>query len=271
MADARRAATDRKAGQGALFGADPEPAAASGGGNGIDERHAWDERTRLTNEHEVLGFYLSGHPLESKEGLFRMLSDCSSSDLADRAPGSQVALAGLLVNVSERITRKGKKMASFRLEDLDGGVDGTVFPRTYEEFADSLVADTIVYCRGKLEENSLGDNPTEVRLLLDQVMTIEDALKNFRGSLVIHLDQTDAVLLPQLKTVVEQHGGGSPLYLEVAGSDGKKRRVRAGDGNKVTISAELAQDIDKVLGKGRAALARQGGGRPGGGGGRRRY
>ncbi|MDF1797589.1 MAG: DNA polymerase III subunit alpha [Planctomycetota bacterium] len=271
VADANRAATDRKAGQGALFGADPEPAAASGGSNGIDERHAWDERTRLTNEHEVLGFYLSGHPLESKEGLFRMLSDCSSADLADRAPGSQVAIAGLLVNVSERITRKGKKMASFRLEDLDGGIDGTVFPRTYEEYASSLVEDTIVYCRGKLEENQIGDDrPTEVRMLLDQVMTIEDALKNFRGSLVIHLDQTDAVLLPQLKSVVEQHVGASPLYLEVAGSDGKKRRVRAGDDNKVTISAELAQDIDKVLGKGRAALARQGGGRPGGGG-RRRY
>jgi DNA polymerase III subunit alpha len=259
IADASRAAKDRKAGQGALFGGDPEPA-KGGSDAGIDLSRAWDERTRLTAEHEVLGFYLSGHPLESKEGLFRMLSSCSTKDLAEREPGAPVVLAGLLVKVNQKVTKKGHKMADFRLEDLDGGVDGTVFPRTFEKFAEALVEDTIVVIRGKLEERITGDDsPAEVRILLDEVLTVEAALTRFEGSLVINLDPADAVLLPKLKSLVDGHPGERPLYLEVQGRDGQKRRVRAMD-TRVGISAELASDIDHLLGKGRAHLARQGGG-----------
>jgi len=262
MADASRAAKDRKAGQGALFGGDPEPEEASAD-SAVDQRYAWEERARLTAEHEVLGFYLSGHPLESKEGLFRMLSSCSTKDLGDREPGSAVVIAGLLVKVNQKVTKKGHKMADFRLEDLDGGVDGTVFPRTFEKFSESLVEDTIVIVKGKLEERITMDDsaPAEVRILLDEVLTVEGALKRFEGSLVIRLEPMDAVLLPQLKGIVDNHIGQRPLYLEVAGRDGKTRRVRAGTESRVGISAELATDIDHLLGKGRTHLARQGGGR----------
>ena len=261
LADASRAAADRKAGQGALFGADPEPEQAAES-SAVDKRCAWEERARLTAEHEVLGFYLSGHPLESKEGLFRMLSSCSTEDLPNREPGAAVVLAGLLVKVNQKVTKKGHKMADFRLEDLDGGVDGTVFPRTFEKYADSLVEDTIVIVRGKLEERTTGDeSPAEVRILLDEVLTIEDALKRFEGSLVIRLDPTDAMLLPRLKSIVDQHVGERPLYLEVKEKGGSTRRVRAATENRVQISADLAMEIDELLGKGRTHLARQGGGR----------
>ena len=271
IADANRSAKDRKSGQGALFGGEPEPAAASTN-TGIDPAKAWDERTRLTHEHEVLGFYLSGHPLEAKEGLFRMLSSCSSKELGERPAGAQVVLAGLLIKVNKKVTKKGHKMADFRLEDLDGGVDGTVFPRTYEKYEEALVEDTIVVIRGKLEERITGDDsPAETRILLDEVLTVEEALTRFEGSLVITLDPTDAVLLPQLKGLVDRFPGERPLYLEVAGRDGKKRRVRASADTRVGISAELATEIDHLLGKGRAHLARQGGGAPRAPRGGRRY
>ncbi|MBC8451122.1 MAG: DNA polymerase III subunit alpha, partial [Planctomycetes bacterium] len=261
LADASRAAADRKAGQGALFGSDPEPDGAAES-SAVDPRHAWEERARLTAEHEVLGFYLSGHPLESKEGLFRMLSSCSTADLPNREPGSAVVIAGLLIKVNQKITKKGDKMADFRIEDLDGGVDGTVFPRTFKKFAESLVEDTIVIVRGKLEERITGDDsPAEVRILLDEIMTVEDALKRFEGSLVIRLDPTDAVYLTRLKGIVDQHAGSRPLYLEVSGQDGRTRRVRASPDGRVGISAELAWEIDELLGKGRTHLARPGGGR----------
>lgn len=259
MADASRSAADRRSGQGGLFGAAPEAAEPENPDDSINDAKAWDERAVLTAEHSVLGFYLSGHPLEEKEGLFRMLSSCSTNELDKREPGSPVVIAGLLIKVGKKVTKKGHKMADFRLEDLDGGVDGTVFPKTFEKFEEALVPDTIVVCRGKLEERITGDDsPAEVRMLLDEVMTVEDALGRFEGSLVIGLEPMDLPLLPKLKALIDKHPGERPLYLRVTGRDGKKRRIRTNSNSNVAISAELAQEIDHILGKGRAHLARQG-------------
>ena len=259
MADATRSAADRRSGQGGLFGAAPEAAEPENPDDSINDAKAWDERAVLTAEHSVLGFYLSGHPLEEKEGLFRMLSSCSTNELDKREPGSPVVIAGLLIKVGKKVTKKGHKMADFRLEDLDGGVDGTVFPKTFEKFEEALVPDTIVVCRGKLEERITGDDsPAEVRMLLDEVMTVEDALGRFEGSLVIGLEPMDLPLLPKLKALIDKHPGERPLYLRVTGRDGKKRRIRTNSNSNVAISAELAQEIDHILGKGRAHLARQG-------------
>ena len=188
-----------------------------------------------------------------------MLSSCSTNELDKREPGSPVVIAGLLIKVGKKVTKKGHKMADFRLEDLDGGVDGTVFPKTFEKFEEALVPDTIVVCRGKLEERITGDDsPAEVRMLLDEVMTVEDALGRFEGSLVIGLEPMDLPLLPKLKALIDKHPGERPLYLRVTGRDGKKRRIRTNSNSNVAISAELAQEIDHILGKGRAHLARQG-------------
>ncbi|MDG2142035.1 MAG: DNA polymerase III subunit alpha [Planctomycetota bacterium] len=259
MADASRSAADRRSGQGGLFGAAPEAAEPENPDDSINDAKAWDERAVLTAEHSVLGFYLSGHPLEEKEGLFRMLSSCSTNELDKREPGSPVVIAVLLIKVGKKVTKKGHKMADFRLEDLDGGVDGTVFPKTFEKFEEALVPDTIVVCRGKLEERITGDDsPAEVRMLLDEVMTVEDALGRFEGSLVIGLEPMDLPLLPKLKALIDKHPGERPLYLRVTGRDGKKRRIRTNSNSNVAISAELAQEIDHILGKGRAHLARQG-------------
>ena len=259
MADATRGAADRRSGQGGLFGAGPTTTVPENPDDSINDAKAWDERAVLTAEHSVLGFYLSGHPLEEKEGLFRMLSSCSTNDLDKREPGSPVVIAGLLIKVGKKVTKKGHKMADFRLEDLDGGIDGTVFPKTFEKFEEALVPDTIVVCRGKLEERITGDDsPAEVRMLLDEVMTVEDALGRFEGSLVIGLEPMDLPLLPKLKALIDKHPGERPLYLRVTGRDGKKRRIRTNSDSNVAISAELAQEIDHILGKGRAHLARQG-------------
>ena len=253
MAEGVRVANDRKAGQGSLFG--DGDAAAAAPGDGIDAARAFTRADTLKAEYEALGFYLSGHPLEDRAGLFALLSSTNTRDLQALPGGSEVSLGGLIVAFRESTTKTGKKMARFRLEDLQGGVNMTCFPRTYERYKPLLVEDSVVICRGKLEERVEGE-ATSVGVLLDDVLAPEDALQGFRGGLIIHLRPGDDALVPRISELVRTHRGSSRLFFEIQGQDGRLRRVRSSERHSVRISTELARGIEGILGSGRTRLAR---------------
>jgi DNA polymerase-3 subunit alpha len=255
MADGARAASDRKAGQASLFGGAPEPTEADAAATEcIDPSKAFDRQQALRAEYEVLGFYLSGHPLEERAGLFRMLSTTTSVEIGARGAGTQIVLAGLILGKSETVVKKGRsagqKMARFQLEDLEGSVSVTVFPRTYEQYRDRIEDGAVVVCVGKADES---DEPA---MLLDEVLDIEEAISRFEGGLMIRVDPDDEGQLPELRAILGRHKGGRPLFLQVRGRDGRSRRVRAGKDAGVAISAELATEVDRLLGVGRVSLAR---------------
>ncbi len=255
FADGVRAAADRKSGQGDLFGmmaaAEPEAAVS----DGIDDRKAFSKSDTLKAEFDVLGFYLSGHPLEERAGLIAMLSSGGTDQLADMPGGTMVSLAGMVMGYSENLVKSGRyagqKMARFRLEDLKGSVNVTVFPRTFAECREALEEGAVLVARGKLEENS-----EEPGVLLEEVLTIEEALSRFEGGLMIHVTPEDAGVLPRLEAALRSHPGKQPVYFQVTGSDGNSRRIRAGNEWSVAISNDLATQVDELLGKGRVRMAR---------------
>jgi DNA polymerase-3 subunit alpha len=256
IAEGTRAADDRRSGQGALFGlaeqeaiqAPPPPAAA---------RAAWSRAETLRAEREVLGFYLSGHPLEEKAGLFGILSTASTRDLERMAGGAEVTIGGLIVGLRETLTKAGKRMARFRLEDLAGGVQVTCFPKSYEQYKTLLAEDAVVLVRAKIEErDDATTGGATVALLLEEVLDLETALLGFRGALVVRLGPGDEEKLPALAGLLGQHRGACRLFLEIEGQDGRLRRVRAGEEHRVRIGPALAQGLEALLGRGRLKLAR---------------
>jgi DNA polymerase-3 subunit alpha len=253
MVEGVRAANDRKAGQGSLFGAEE---GAGSAGDGIDPARAFARAETLKAEYEALGFYLSGHPLEDRAGLFALLSSTNTRDLQSLPGGSEVTLGGLIVGLKESTTKTGKKMARFRLEDMQGGVNVTCFPRVYERGKPLIVEDSVVICRGRLEERSGEDSTSSVGLLLDHVLLLEDALQSFTGGLIVHLLPSDDALLPRISELVRAHRGASRLFFEIEGLDGHVRRVRSSERHSVRISTELARGIEGILGSGRTKLAR---------------
>jgi DNA polymerase-3 subunit alpha len=256
LSDGAQRAADRKSGQGSLFGAaepeaptirpTPKPAAAA---------PAWNRADTLRAEFEVLGFYLTGHPLEDRAGLLALLSSARIDRLDEVPGGSEVIVAGLVLGKSEALVKTGKlagkRMARFRLEDLSGHVPVTVFPRTWEECGKKIEDGAVLVLRAKLEERA-----EEPALLLEEAWTLDEALARFAGCVVVKVGTQDAEVLPNLRAVIEKHRGKSPLYLQVTGEDGATRRVRAGSGLGVSISEGFAREIDAVLGKGRVSVAR---------------
>jgi DNA polymerase-3 subunit alpha len=154
-----RAARDRDSGQVGLFGAflpedHPEPS--------LPKANDWTGKEKLVFEKEMLGFYVTGHPLDSYEEKICELATYDSSRLEDLEKGTEVALCGILTGIQRRRNREGKPWASMVIEDRLGTIDGMVFTTFYEALAPCLEEDQAVLIRGSaLPEEG---NPTKVSI-----------------------------------------------------------------------------------------------------------
>lgn len=254
LIDGARAAADRKSGQASMFEVFEEAAAVSQVAP-IDDTKALSEADTLRAEREVLGFYLSGHPLEENAGLLSLLSSTSTTRLGTLGSGAEVTLAGLVVSLSTTVVKTGnyagQKMARFQLEDLEGSVQVTVFPRTFEQVKDRLAEDSIVVVQAKLEDR--GEQPA---LILEELLPVEAAVARFRGALVIGVDGRDEQKLAELANLVRGMKGTSPLFLDVEGQDGRLRRVRCPKELSVKLEPSFLREVESLLGPGRVRLAR---------------
>ncbi|MEO0653044.1 MAG: OB-fold nucleic acid binding domain-containing protein, partial [Planctomycetota bacterium] len=153
-------------------------------------------------------------------------------------------------NIVKNGRMAGQRMARFQLEDLEGNVNVTVFPRTLEAVKERLEDDVIVVVQATAEDRGEG-----MALVLEELLTVEDAIGRFEGALVIKLDPADEQRLPDLKSLLTERSGGNALYFDVEGGDGRTRRVRA-PRNNVALDPDLIRELDTLLEPGRCSLAR---------------
>ena len=257
LKDASAAAADRRAAKRrcSTHSAARTPAGPEQKNDGIDDSKALSKGDTLALEFEVLGFYLSGHPLEEQAGLVSLLSSSPIPELAGLEGGTEVRLAGLVLQKSELVVKSGRmagqKMCRLRLEDLHGSIPVTVFPRTYAECKDMIEDGAVLFVQAKLEDS--GEEPA---LILEAALPIHKALSLFQGGLSIALSSEDEGLLERLQGTVGRHRGERQLFFQVTGRDGHTRRVQAGRDYRVAISEELVQEMDELLGAGRIGLVR---------------
>ena len=150
----QRASRDRATGQHGLFASFQQKAESAH--DELPEVPQWPERDKLAGEKEILGFYVTGHPLNAYEEKIAELSTEDSSKLEGLEQGTDVALCGLLTSIARKRNREGRPWAAAVLEDLKGSVDLLVFSNAYEELSPLLVDDQAVLLRGsvRVDENS---------------------------------------------------------------------------------------------------------------------
>jgi DNA polymerase III subunit alpha len=135
-------------GQDSLFGSGPQSAATFEVPVPAGE---WAKATLLAFEREMLGLYVSDHPLLGREAALEQLTECSVGQLLASADGRIATVAGILSGVRRRVTRQGAAWASATLEDLGGAVEVLIFPATYQRCATLLADDALVLVRGRLD------------------------------------------------------------------------------------------------------------------------
>lgn len=167
----RSLSADRSAGQNMLFGGGDDAAAASAGGGThlpLPEVKPWDQLTRLAEEKETLGFFVSGHPLDGLASTIAEFCTATTNRLADMSEGASVILAGVVNRVRPVVTKTGNKMAMSTLTDKHGTVEAVVFSEAFAKYGGDLQVDRIVAVVGTLEKGR-----GEPQIVVDQVIPAE--------------------------------------------------------------------------------------------------
>ena len=211
----------------------------------IDE---WDKQTLLGHERDMLGLYVSDHPLLGLEHVLSAGTDCTIGQLMldeERPDGATVTVSGLITSVQRKITKRGDAWAMVSLEDLEGAVDVLLFPSAYQLASTLLQEDAIITVRGRLSRQK--DQPE----LHGQEITVPDLTEGPAGPVVISLPSTRCTgpVVEQLRDVLGTHPGVTEVRLRLLTRDATKL-MRLDDRLRVTPSPALFADLKQLLGPG---------------------
>ena len=206
----------------------------------------WEKSVLLNFEREMLGLYVSDHPLFGLEHVLSAAADRSISALSEEgvvADGQVVTLAGILSGVQRRITKQGRSWASATLEDLDGAVEVLFFPQSYQTVSHVLAEDLVVTVKGRV--NRRDDVPT----IYAQELTLPDLETENTGPVIVSLPVTRCTppMVEQLKDVLSTHPGPTEVHLKLT-QPGRFKVMKLDDGLRVTPSPALFGDLKALLG-----------------------
>ena len=228
MERAQKSQRDAATGQSGLFGlfdAGPVGAAAPVEDE-LPKAADWDEHTRLQNEKEVLGFFVSGHPMDKYREKLRNMKVVDTATACEmkpepvvfqrgqREPQNEILIAGVITSLKvAKSKRSGEMYASACLEDTVGKIDLIAFPKDYEKLTEALKIDVPVLVRGSLR----GEEDSAPKLAVTSITALEDVKLRLPESLRIKvpLHHPDAALLEKLLTIFVEKPGSAKLLLDL--------------------------------------------------------
>jgi len=206
----------------------------------------WDKKLRLAFEREMLGLYVSDHPLFGLEHVLARSADVTIATLmADesRQDGSTVTIAGLITSLQRRMSRNGNPWASVTIEDIDGSIEVNFFGETYLAHATALVEDAIVVIRGRVRWR---DDQMQL-MALEMSQPDISAADEAPVTLSMPVAKCTPPVVQRLKEVLATHPGVTEVHLRLI-SPGRSTMMRLEDGLRVQRSPALFGDLKALLG-----------------------
>ena len=252
MARASSDQRDRALGQENLFGGKEDGDWSEG--LELIEVPAWSDRERLAYEKELLGFYVSGHPLAEVAGDLSRYTDCTSGSATGRG-GREVRIGGLLTGLRETRTKRGQRMGFATLEDLEGSFELVIFSepfnlhvellRSAADGGDQDMGPIPLLVAGTLEE---GDPP---KLLVRDIMRLDEGEKRLTANLRLRILDSDlnSDRIQGLKNVMLEHPGECSVFLHITIPGESETVVSVGAIRGVEASDGLQKDIDALFGR----------------------
>ena len=205
----------------------------------------WEKALLLSYEREMLGLYVSDHPLLGVEHLLRSSTDMPISQINDESIGHEqiVTIGGLITQIQRKVSRRGDSWAIVTVEDLEGAVDVMFFANSYTQHSMNLMEDRIVVIRGRVDKRE-----EQVKVMaLD--MSMPDISLAPTGPLIISMDTVRCTppVVDRIKEILRSHPGKREVHLKL--DDGRKSLVmKIGDDLRVTASPSLSADLKAILG-----------------------
>jgi DNA polymerase-3 subunit alpha len=202
------------------------------------------ENERLRDERELLGIYVTGHPLSEHEQDLRLLTNATTATLSEKANLRGLRLAGLVKTIRRRNTRNDdRRMAIFVLEDIEGAVEVVVFPDLYERVMDLLVEDAVVLVEGD------GDRREDrVSVRASALLSLEVAKEKYVSAVTIRMLSPGLSdrQIRDLESVLSAHPGSARVFLVLDTPGHREVVVESGPRHRVRPSADLEQPIGEL-------------------------
>ena len=242
-------------GQDSLFGEDTETAATFDVPVPAGE---WEKPSLLAFEREMLGLYVSDHPLLGLEHILSSATDCSVAQLVgsaaeeperssrgERGDGQLVTVGGILSGVQRKVTKQGNAWAAATLEDLEGAIEVLFFPSTYQAALTMIIEDAIVVVKGRLDRREDQPKLVAMEVSVPELPTGED------GPFVVSIMEARCVppVVERLKEVLRTHPGHVEVHLRLLSGD-RMKKIRLDDKLRVKPSPSLLADLKQLLGPG---------------------
>ncbi|GIL32025.1 DNA polymerase III subunit alpha [Actinocatenispora comari] len=239
-------------GQFDLFGAMPDAASDKVVGMDIDlTGDEWPRKTVLEFEREMLGLYVSGHPLDGAERVLRKNSENRIADIVgseDTPDGQQVTIAGIITSLERRVTKQGNAWAKATVEDLDAAVEVLFFPKTYELVGQYLAPDLTIAVKGRVNRRD-----QEISVVAMDMRTLEitdaDLAAETAVTVAIPAEKVDTDLVGELKRTLLNNRGETAVRIKLVGRE-RNHLLALDDALRVTPGPGLVSELKSLLGAG---------------------
>jgi DNA polymerase-3 subunit alpha len=203
----------------------------------------WEKMMLLGYEREMLGLYVSDHPLLGVEHILRSAADFSISQISEVSHDQIITIGGLITQIQRKVSKQGTPWAIVTVEDLEGAVDVLFFSNAYANHGVNLVEDRIVAIKGRVDKREEQPRISALDLTLPDLKQIPT------GPLVISMEMSRCTppVIDRMNEILRSHPGGREVHLRLV--DGEKKTVlKLDEGLKVTSSPSLSADLKTVLG-----------------------
>lgn len=219
----------------------------------------WDKSTLLAFEREMLGLYVSSHPLDGAERILERNRDHRIAEILDGAGGnSPLKIAGIITGVDRKVTKQGNVWAIVKLEDHEASIEIPCFPASYQLYQHALVQDAVVAITGRVRQQENNDESTTISFVAQEVETLDvtTAYANGRNPVIIAVreDKVTHELTAELKRILQAHPGDAPVHLRLTKPGGRKSLVLDLTQFSVDPNTSFMGDIKSLLGSAAVAI-----------------
>jgi DNA polymerase-3 subunit alpha len=206
----------------------------------------WNDKETLARERQVIGFYLSDHPLRKYELEYKTFASVHLGETESIEEMDDVRACGVITDLKVKIDKSGKTMAFFTLDDFTGSCECLIFSKTYAEYGQYICEEETVFIIGNLE--SSGD---AIKMQVNKVIPLNKVANELTESIKIIIDKAKVKpeLLLNIRPILDEHKGNIPVFIHLCDNGSSRGKLYSLTDYRVKIDLNLIDSLTTILGE----------------------
>ncbi len=239
------AQVQQERGQDSLFGGDAHAAVKVNMEPQLPNIPMWKDQEKLAKEKEVLGFYVSGHPLLKYEKEINAFATVHLGDVEGMKSGT-VKAGGIISSIKKKIDKKGNTMAFITIEDFTGKAECVIFSSVYKKNVELLEEEKMILVEGKGEVS--GDI---IKIIVEEILPMDAVREKYAKKIffLLNADEVTDETMTKLQALMEKNRGNCNCYFNVMGKEFEKQQIFIARKYSINPTTEFIEGVQDILGK----------------------